>query len=389
MASEELKQKMQLQLHEQYAINNNAHIGSLVAFIGAVVTIFIGYGIVYHSTPSSCCCNCSHVIHSAISSIYSISELYWITIVAVGLLCFLACLCVVIGYGQRRDQIVIQKFRKDVGLQLYADATNKCLYNYLIGYYMAFWWLFWLFEILLFVAILDKTCPCHINGYFRFITIISALILLPWIVLLYHYHKYKKIKCKGMNMKAQTIDNNLILTFLKDAYFSEWRTEAGAYVAAGNRAYRDFCRTIRGMKEHNGEKDNLKNEISTAIFVSLNESNPQSQESFDTWHHQICEEIIEKYRGAAPLHYGQAQKWVNMALKYGIVLEIPQAVAAIPYAHVPVDNIVLGMLIGKVEPVTNDAWSRWDYKTYITFQNALRDYLKDEYPIVWEFTNWK
>jgi len=186
----------------------------------------------------------------------------------------------------------------------------------------------------------------------------------------------------------QTITQDIILTFLKDAYFSEWRKPEQAYIAAGNRAYRDFCRTIDGMKKDAEDKSTLKKQLSELIFTSLKESNPKSQEAFDTWHHQICAEIIEKYKKTAPLNYGQAQKWVNMALKYGIVLEIPQAKAAIPYAHVPVDNIVLGMLIDKVEPITKDAWSRWDYKTYITFQKALRDYLKDEYPIVWEFTNW-
>jgi len=187
---------------------------------------------------------------------------------------------------------------------------------------------------------------------------------------------------------VQTIDKNSILTFLKDAYFSEWREPEQAYIAAGNRAYRDFCRTIRGMKDDAEDKDKCKDALSKAIFTSLEKANLQSQEAFEVWHKSMCERIVTEYQ-SANLYYGQAQKWVNMALKYGIVLEIDFVMAAIPYLHVPVDNIVLKMLQGKVVPISNDAWSRWDYKTYITFQKALRDYLKDEYPIVWEFTNWK
>lgn len=187
----------------------------------------------------------------------------------------------------------------------------------------------------------------------------------------------------------QTIDQNIILTFLKDAYFGNWRKEEDAYLAAGKRAYRDFCRTIRGMKEDN-DKNEQKNTISEAIFISLAEVAPKTQEDFDKWHHSMCEQIIKSYNTTAKLYYGQAQKWLNMALKYAIVLEIPQAMKVVPFMHVPVDNIVLRLLENKIKPSSADAWSRWNYKTYIDFQQKLRTYLQDKQaPIVWEFTHWQ
>lgn len=190
----------------------------------------------------------------------------------------------------------------------------------------------------------------------------------------------------------QSIDQNTILTFLKDAYFGNWRKEEDAYLAAGKRAYRDFCRTIRGMKEDDRKKEH-KNTISKAIFISLAEVAPKTQEDFDKWHHSMCEQIIKSYNTTAKLFYGQAQKWLNMALKYAIVLEIPQAMDVVSFMHVPVDNIVLRLLGNEVAPSSSQAWSRWDYKTYIDFQQKLRTYLQGKQdrqaPIVWEFTHWQ
>lgn len=190
-------------------------------------------------------------------------------------------------------------------------------------------------------------------------------------------------------MQQQSIPQNIILTFLKDAYFGDWRDKEDAYRAAGKRAYRDFCRTIRDMKEDDKKKEN-KNAISINIFTSLAEVAPKTQEEFDKWHKCMCEQIIEKYKTTAKLFYGQAQKWLNMALKYAVVLEIPQAKDVVPFMHVPVDNIVLRLLENKVKPSSVEAWSRWDYKTYIKFQKDLRNHLKGtQAPIVWEFTHWQ
>ncbi|MBQ0136882.1 MAG: hypothetical protein KBS40_02605 [Bacteroidales bacterium] len=195
-------------------------------------------------------------------------------------------------------------------------------------------------------------------------------------------------------MKQQSITQDIILTFLKDVYFRNWRKEEGkkddyaAYRAAGGRAYRDFCRTIQGMRKDNKKKE-LKNIIYIEIFTSLEKAAPKTQKDFDEWHHNMCEQIIEKYRTTAKLNYGQAQKWLNMAMKYAIVLEIPQAMAVISFMHVPVDNIVLGLLENEVKPSSADPWSQWEYNTYFKFQKDLRDHLKGKQaPIVWEFTHW-
>lgn len=48
---EEMQQEMELQLHEQYAQNNNANLGSIITLIVTLLAVFYGYGYVYlHST---------------------------------------------------------------------------------------------------------------------------------------------------------------------------------------------------------------------------------------------------------------------------------------------------------------------------------------------------
>ena len=61
MATEkqEMQKELELQLHEQYAINNNANVSSFIAMIGALIIAFTGYGyVLYQYLMGECaCCN--------------------------------------------------------------------------------------------------------------------------------------------------------------------------------------------------------------------------------------------------------------------------------------------------------------------------------------------
>ena len=55
-SKERMQQEMELQLHQQYAENNNANLGSIVTLIVALLAVFAGYGYVYlHSTLEFSC----------------------------------------------------------------------------------------------------------------------------------------------------------------------------------------------------------------------------------------------------------------------------------------------------------------------------------------------
>ena len=154
----------------------------------------------------------------------------------------------------------------------------------------------------------------------------------------------------------------------------------------------------------------------------------KEQKDFDKWHEELCDKIKEKFDSSLKFTYGNAQKWVNMTLKYLYLIDsicsevCPdinyfhslQNISA--YLHVPVDSYIIekvwemeGNKTGRNDsclPIKSgktckngsrgkyasdkvEAWSTWDKKTYEKFQDKLRD--KDEIddnPIDWEGSAW-
>jgi hypothetical protein len=162
--------------------------------------------------------------------------------------------------------------------------------------------------------------------------------------------------------------------------------------AAIDRAYRDFNRTLHGIgKEQTKEKqDALKNSINKIISEALT-SSFNNQSDFDKWHEAKCIDLIKSYRDIAnhKLYIGQAQKWINMSLKYLFALgenRIQGITKNYEYFHFPVDNIIqdkfeqLGIAKFKI------AWSRIDsYTDYLNYQELIRDKFAGQIPLDVEF----
>lgn len=148
-----------------------------------------------------------------------------------------------------------------------------------------------------------------------------------------------------------------------------------------NRAYRDFNRTLHGF-------GNLKNSAETyhqaveSLKDSLDElknisASQISTESFDDWHKTTCNQLTSLFTHQGHhLFIGQAQKWVNMTMKYIFTLgedRISGFGAAYACCHVPLDNILLKQLGQFGFPLLNCAWSRLDrYDEYLEKQNWIR-----------------
>ena len=85
-------------------------------------------------------------------------------------------------------------------------------------------------------------------------------------------------------------------------------------------AYLDFNRTLHGIsKLTNGEK--LHTDAVDVLMNSLAELRATlkaeiDQTTFDNWHEATCSKLISVYTGSHTVYWGQAQKWVNMTLKY-------------------------------------------------------------------------
>lgn len=192
-------------------------------------------------------------------------------------------------------------------------------------------------------------------------------------------------KKEGSTPSRMISVDSKILDFLKMLYFG---VTDNPFEAASRRAYTDMCRTIR----FNGKNGDM---LRKAVDALLEERIPElvavnDAEDFTKWHHSICEKIVAMYEAEGIEFYiGQAQKWVNMTLKYLYVL-VPDVVEPFyRFSHIPLDNYIID--IAKKQygiPPLPCAWSRIsDYQDYLDYEEMLMEVI-DEVPLDWEFAKW-
>lgn len=191
-------------------------------------------------------------------------------------------------------------------------------------------------------------------------------------------------KADSSAAKMISVDTK-ILDFLKLLYFG---VTDNPFEAASRSAYTDMCRTIR-FNGKNGDQ------IRARVNRLLEEQIPalsmvDSSEDFIKWHYSVCAEIVELYQAdGIEFYIGQAQKWVNMTLKYLYVL-VPDVVEPFySLLHIPLDNYIMD--IAKEQygvPSLPCAWSRIsDYQVYLEYEEKLMEVI-DEVPLDWEFEKW-
>jgi len=186
-----------------------------------------------------------------------------------------------------------------------------------------------------------------------------------------------------------------ILEYLVLLYFSDGRRKSDVLQTPRDyidlcvrRAYLDVSRTLHGIGTVRGF-DELRKEVGDKIQKSvaqLLEDNPiADQSAFDLWHEQLCKSLMDLYakRGYRAFTVGQAQKWVNMTLKYIICLGSVGVVPRIDrdrlflVAHAPLDNLFLEALKERQKGYPDEGelrpWSRIKrYDIYLKFQEWLR-----------------
>lgn len=198
-----------------------------------------------------------------------------------------------------------------------------------------------------------------------------------------------------MRKMSDKIEKNIVsvdedvLKFLKAAYFGDF---SDCYKAACNRAYRDMNRTIRFGKLPDKDRKDLKKEVKKILEEKIKTLNEISnQEAFDDWHKKMCNQILEIYnKKGITLTYGQAQKWINMTIKYLYVLEPETFDGVFDFLHIPIDKYVLNIVEEdlKVDKIKG-AWSKLnDYNEYLNYQKNIRNKIGESVPLRWEFENW-
>jgi hypothetical protein len=166
-----------------------------------------------------------------------------------------------------------------------------------------------------------------------------------------------------------------------------------------SRAYRDMNRTLRGFsKTTESEKVRTQGSgIVRSFLMSLTAAKDTTliQASFDTNHAATCRQLCEMFAGAGygEFRVGQAQKWINMALKYVFVFgeeRLPGYSRCYWLAHIPLDNIILERLRPLGAPHLTTSWSRVSsYEEYMAIQKWVRITFSDSAPLAVEFALWQ
>lgn len=211
----------------------------------------------------------------------------------------------------------------------------------------------------------------------------------------------------------------MIIEFLRYSYFSITRSDSMNDILrkCADRAYLDLCRIIKFKTDDKNVKTAYKAKICGMlvkeydILLNAVESFDDKQNAFDSEHNRICEEIIKTYSEISELTYGQAQKWLNMMLKYVLLIEGVSVLKN--YLHIPVDSYIMQTVgsdnlklryclklecvpkkdgtVGKYIESSSKPWSKWNYDEYIAFQNSVRTAVSEsDYnsPIEWENEAW-
>ncbi|MBR5982763.1 MAG: hypothetical protein IK025_03445 [Bacteroidales bacterium] len=182
--------ELEKQLHEQYAINNNAHTSSFISFVVALLALFGALGYVYAFTPPY-----KYLHHD----IFSIDVFFLLSIVVSAILLFLACICSHLGCSQRRDNIVITRIREKCGFDTtYNNPSEKKRKNFLPDYYNIFYWLFVSAQFGILILTIMKMCAnseiiCEFSICVGIVPIVLQIICIISSILLkylYFYGKY-------------------------------------------------------------------------------------------------------------------------------------------------------------------------------------------------------
>lgn len=207
----------------------------------------------------------------------------------------------------------------------------------------------------------------------------------------------------------------LVFSYFNEEYGVLEKESEKMIEVCAQRAYLDLCRTLKyskstsQIKEMNEEErinyENLKknyvNEICKKIKEDIFKNFPitQNYDDFDKWHSDICQKIIKIPNDFFDLFeeeslcYGQAQKWVNMTLKYLWLLgywKANEAEILKSVLHVPVDSYIMKAAKDIDIKVPKKKWSKWEEREYKKFQGNIREKIKEEKktPIEWEGQAW-
>jgi len=144
--------QLESQLHEQYAINNNANVGSFVSFLAALLALFGFFGYAYVFSSNEFSLNGKLIK----DGIMTLDVFLLFSIIAIGMLFFLSLISLQLGYSSRSNQVIIDRIRdrhfeknKQVIFGNSYSPKGKTWGSFVQDYFNLFYWLFYSGQILL------------------------------------------------------------------------------------------------------------------------------------------------------------------------------------------------------------------------------------------------
>lgn len=193
---------------------------------------------------------------------------------------------------------------------------------------------------------------------------------------------------KNNNQDLKKIKNSILGDKIKELFFIKlyFNTKEGYEKAGIKRAYLDFNRTLHKKGETDDERKLKKNKTEKYLIPQLKnllEKQILTQNEFDIEHKKITLNLVEFW---SKLTIGQAQKWINMTLKYWLLFgesRLHNIEKNARFFHIPIDSYVQKGMFKETNP---KPWSKiTEYETYMNYQNKHREKTTGNYPIIDEF----
>jgi len=206
--------ELESQLHEQYAINNNANVGSFVTFLVALLALFGFFGYTYVFSSNEFSLNGKLIK----DGIMTLDVFLLFSIIVIGMLFFLSLISLHLGYSSRSNQIIIDRIRdryfeknKKIIFGSSYSPKGKTWSSFIQDYFNIFYWLFFSGQILMIIFSSLKifhniNFEYELNRFWLIFTLILFLIQMSSIYLsLYcrswYFVKYSSAFEKGIAEK--------------------------------------------------------------------------------------------------------------------------------------------------------------------------------------------
>lgn len=203
-----------------------------------------------------------------------------------------------------------------------------------------------------------------------------------------------------MNKEAEAFLWYAYFGFCKEELYNMPLTDA--LTVCAERAYRDMNRTLRFADGTN--HDDFRDAVcETVVEFAQKLIACETRQTYDETFQKACESIQKTAQTGCALSrdltYGQAQKWLNMTMKYAWLMERVNGT----WLHIPIDNVIMEKLSqtfgvqfpreknGALRPYSKYsklAWSNWSKEDYEKVLEDIRNKVKEQCPIQWENDAW-